>query len=242
MKTKKIFNILCVFCLLVSLMGCEEMIFSCIRGNGIVVTEEQTISSDFNEIANTGPFEVYITQSSSYELTIEAEENLLPYIITRISDDILEIKTRRNRCIRTTEPIIIYVSMPEICCLSLSGSGLFASDSINTSYLELNISGSGDIELGVSTEYIDANISGSGEIELWGTAEESEFTISGSGRFRCFDLEQDICFANIPGSGSMYVYVNELLDVMISGSGKVFYIGNPEVTARISGSGEVVKY
>ena len=242
MKTKKIFTVLGSFCLLLSLIGCEEMIFSCIRGNGYIVTEELTISSDFNKIANTGPFEVYLTQSPTYAMEIEAEENLLPYIITRISNEELEIKTRRNRCFRSSEPIILYISIPEIYGLSLSGSGFFICDSINTSCIDLDISGSGDIELGLTTEYIDANISGSGKIELWGTADESDFTISGSGSFRCFDLEQDMCFANIPGSGNMYVYVNELLDVMISGSGKVFYIGNPEVTARISGSGEVIKY
>ncbi|MBA7520758.1 hypothetical protein ES705_12855 [subsurface metagenome] len=220
--------------------SCENMFFNCIHGNGRVIVKERSISY-FDEISSSGSFEVFITQDSIHELKVEAENNILPYISTHVRNGRLVIKNRDNRCIREHEPIRIYIKTPELYKLKLSGSGLITCEDLVTDYLEIDVSGSGEIEIGIETEYIGADVSGSGQIELWGSSVETDLNVSGSGQIRAFDLSQEKCFANISGSGRIYVFINELLDVNISGSGRVYYRGDPELNVRISGSGQVIK-
>jgi hypothetical protein len=220
--------------------SCENILFGCIEGNGRVKVEERSISA-FDEILSSGSFEVYITQDTVHKLDVEAESNLLPYISTSVRNKRMVIKNRDHRCIREHEPIRIYVRTPELYILKLSGSGIIRCEDVKTDYLEIGLSGSGDIKVGIETEYIEADVSGSGQIDLWGSSVDTDLNISGSGQIRAYDLTQDKCIANISGSGRIYVFVNELLDVKISGSGRVYYHGDPQLSIRISGSGQVIK-
>lgn len=45
---------------------------------------------------NDGEFNVYIGQDSVFEVSIEAESNLVPYIRTRVNGTTLHIDTREN--------------------------------------------------------------------------------------------------------------------------------------------------
>jgi len=94
--------------------------------------------------------------------------------------------------------------------------------------------------MNANANHIGSSISGSGEINMWGTVDRCDLTISGSGSIRAYGLESNTSYANISGSGSMYLYVNDYLDVVISGSGSVYYQGNPNVNAKITGSGSVI--
>ncbi|NTW31504.1 MAG: DUF2807 domain-containing protein [Bacteroidetes bacterium] len=220
----------------VYLTSCERL--HKIEGNEHITTDDRAVSH-FTEIRSEGSFEVYIAYDSTQSVKVEAEENLLPYIETEVHGSVLIIKTRKHRYIDNNYPIRIYVKTPSVRGLELSGSGKVDCDSMASAYLDLHVSGSGKISAIVSCNKIKAHISGSGNINLSGTANETDFDINGSGDIHSYNLQQDTCFADISGSGDMFVYVNKLLDVNISGSGKVHYKGNPVVNMEISGSGSV---
>lgn len=217
----------------------HDPIYSSIRGNGNVQSEERDLPN-FSEIKSSGDFNVYIKHDSIDEVIVEAESNLIPYISTRINGQRLDIKTNNGRDLRNTEPMNIFIKTSDINCVTLSGSGFIAVENVNTSYLKLELTGSGKIDCEVEADIIDADISGSGDLYLEGYANETNMHISGSGEISSYSMEQNKCFANISGSGSMYVNVIELLDVKISGSGKVYYIGNPDINTTITGLGSVI--
>jgi hypothetical protein len=237
MKTSGILLFISAFSCLIYLTSCSK--FHTIDGNGNVTTESRTLST-FSKVKSEGSFEVYIAQDSVQSVNVEAESNLLPYIETDVSGSILIIRVREHRNIDNHEPIKIYVKSPVVKSINLSGSGLINCDSMITSTLDVNLSGSGNMNIIAESNKIDAHISGSGKITLSGTANETDFNIDGSGNIHAYNLPQDTCFADISGSGDMYVYVNEFLDVRISGSGRVHYIGNPTVNTFITGSGTVI--
>ncbi len=217
--------------------SCER--FNSIEGNNHLATEARYVES-FNKISSNGEYNVYITMDTVDKVEVEAEESLMPYISTEISGQTLVIKTRNHRNLRNNLPMNVYVRVSKINDIEISGSGRVSSDSISATSLDVDISGSGDVDLNVYTSSLDADISGSGNLTLQGTTNDSELRISGSGKISAYDLIQDNCFANISGSGNMYVTVNELLDVKISGSGTIHYSGSPQVKTSISGSGAVI--
>jgi hypothetical protein len=224
--------------LLFSSPGCET--FDCLEGNGKLQTENRAIDP-FTEISSQGDFEVVVIQDTFTSLDIEAEDNILPYISTRTEDGKLVIKVRDQRCLKNTKTIKITVRTPTLEVVDLEGSGNITCDSLNSKNLDINILGSGDIEMTLdSTSYLRAGILGSGNIYLKGICTESELKIGGSGNIKAEGLRQETVFANISGSGNMYLWVTKFLDVKISGSGSVYYDGSPTVNVSITGSGSVI--
>jgi len=237
------------------LAGCYEP-WHKIEGNNDVTTETRAVPS-FNRVFNEGQFDVYIIQASYYEVILECESNLLPYIRTRVDGNNLYVETKDN--LQPNYPIKVYVYTSDIEEVNLSGSGLIYTDSIYADNLDVRLSGSGDIDMlvrandvnveisgsgdsfmDVEADQVKGKISGSGEMEFVGFADRADFNISGSGSVHAYDQPVDDCYATISGSGSMYVSVNNLLDVNISGSGNVYYLGNPIINSTISGSGSII--
>jgi len=241
--------------------SCDDYLFPCIYGNGVLETESRSMPV-FNTISLTNSFNVIIVQDSVYKVVVEAEETIVPYVLTGIIGNNLVIKNRDNYCLRETLPVVIYVHTPKVSKLLLSGSGYMSSDSISTDEFTAVITGSGNIEIEkiysentdavvsgsgyikmdyLETETVDAKISGSGMIKMKGKAFESDLTISGSGDIRNSDLEHQYADVRITGSGSAWVYATKSLNATITGSGNVYYKGSPEIYVNISGSGRVIK-
>jgi hypothetical protein len=227
---------------LMFLSSCENVWWDCIRGNHRIATERRNTGS-FTSIASYGSFVINVSFGAEPSLSITADENLLPYIRTYIKGRTLILETRDNRCIESSEAIVINVTTSEIDKLKLSGSGIINCDYINTSIIDIELSGSGLIKCeSLNVSQVLAELSGSGIIELEGTAETADLTVSGSGVFKGIQLETEDCYASIPGSGIIYILVNHILDVNISGSGSVYYEGDPIIKKHITGSGNVRNY
>lgn len=221
------------------LTSCER--YRCIEGNGNRVTEDRN-PGNFQGIDSDGPFEIYVIYDTSLTqplVKIEGDENVLPYIETRVISGNLEIKTVNNRCLETERPVYIDVFMPELNFIKLSGSGLIRVNGLVQERLRIDLLSSGTIEVfNLDAGYVDVNHYGSGLIELSGTAVECDYTLTGSGQIRAKDLEIDGCYILLSGSGDMYVYAWNFIEGEISGSGMLFYRVRPiALRVKITGSG-----
>ena len=90
-------------------------------------------------------------------------------------------------------------------------------------------------------ENIVVSIRGSGSITLSGICNFAEITVQSAGNFNGSDLEILEAFVSSRGSGNIYVWATDWLEVEIKGSGNVYYKGNPKITSYIGGSGKLIK-
>ncbi len=218
--------------------ACEKALH-CIDGNGNLVSENRG-SVPFNRMMLEGAFDIYVIQDDYTKLEVEAESNLMPFIETHVVNNRLEIGFEDDRCIDNNYPIRIKVRTPDLNSISLSGSGDIVMNNFNSESMKIEIIGSGDVEAGLQVNSLEVGITGSGDVRLWGSADIGEYSISGSGSIQAYEMILNECYARISGSGSMFVYATDFLDVVISGSGSVYYDGNPELSTSISGSGSVI--
>ena len=237
MKTKKFFM------LLVAVAFVSQSCFHSnrIEGNCNEITVHRIVG-EFTGVYCCGSLDVRLINDTACFVEIDGESNLIPYIDTDVHNGILKIEVQSWRNLDPNYPLVIYVHAPLINSVELSGSGSIFSDTLHAQYMDVDLSGSGDINLIVQTTSIDANISGSGGISLLGSATNADFKISGSGNIHAFSFPVSECMADISGSGSMYLNVATLLDVVISGSGNVHYYGNPTVNVNVLGSGLVIHH
>ncbi|AUC84722.1 DUF2807 domain-containing protein [Polaribacter sp. ALD11] len=213
-----------------------------IKGNGNVITVNRT-TDDYRGIAVGGSFDLILVKGTEGKITIEGEENIIPFIETEISDRILKIKYKKNTNIRTTKKLTVTVTFETIESVALAGSGNISSkEIIKAADLNISLGGSGNIDLKIDSDTVSTNIGGSGTIELKGNTNELKCSIAGSGSIEAYNLTTDEINANIAGSGSIKTTVKNKIKAKLVGSGSIYYKGNPKhVDSKSLGSGNVVE-
>jgi Protein of unknown function (DUF2807). len=180
-----------------------------------------------------------------FSVVIEGDKSDLKEVVTEVSGDRLVIKQENWRFnFNFNEKVHVYITMPELNSLGVSGSGnaevldpIKGADDLN-----LSVSGSGKLTTAeLEADNLDCSISGSGNIYIGsaGKADKGSISISGSGNYRGESMEIDNLEVHVSGSGNCTCKAGDSLRASISGSGNVSYHGNPKIDARASGSGHV---
>lgn len=218
--------------------SCESR---CIDGNGTITTENRALSG-FSAITMEGDFDVFVQQDTIYEVKVEADQNIQPYVVTEVrSTGTLEIKNANNRCLRGSDRIRVTIKTPDLYKLTNAGSGYIYCKNVYNDQFSVVLSGSGEIECyNIDTYNLTASLPGSGKLTLDGVTRTSSITMSGSGLIKAYNLDQDESTVTLSGSGDIYVFAFDYLDILISGSGRVFYRGGHRVDYKIPGSGRVI--
>jgi len=184
---------------------------------------------------------LYIKIGPQFKVELEGLKGDVEEVITEISGERLQIK-RDNWRFQFREKVNVYVTMPEINRLGVSGSGKAEiMDAVKGEDLDLSVSGSGNLyTAGLTIENLECGISGSGSIKLGnGTVKDVEVSISGSGNFNGEMAKCETMEVHVSGSGNCTCQVTGSLEASVSGSGNITYTGNPRIDARVSGSGRV---
>lgn len=240
---KSISNYITILLLLLLSSGCiidfdDDGLRTCIRGEGGIISEELDIAA-FTGIDLQIDAEVFITQGDEFSVVAEGQFNIIRELEYRVRNGIWDIDL--DRCVRRMDELHIYITMPEISYLEISGSGnIYGENVFDLDDVLLEIDGSGNMDLAMNADDIDAVISGSGNIQLEGTANDVYLRLEGSGLFRAFDLVSQRANIRIDGSGDAEVSVSEELKVRILGSGDVRYKGQPLIDEERNGSGRVI--
>jgi hypothetical protein len=210
----------------------------CIRAQGDVISEEFNLNRiDAIDLKISG--RVYLRQGNEQRVRVEGPSAAVDYLNRRVRGGLWEIEF--ERCLRNVDDLRIYITIPDLTRVKISGSGKVVGENLFTvDDVDLVISGSGDITLNLDADDIFAEITGSGNINLSGVADEVVLRLSGSGNLRAFDLKARKGQVNITGSGDVEVDIAEDLIVIITGSGNVYYHGTPRLDVKINGSGRVI--
>ncbi|MCX6258038.1 MAG: DUF2807 domain-containing protein [Bacteroidia bacterium] len=229
---------------LLLLVGMVAILYSCfldcIVGSGKPVTELRK-TGKFNSVKFNGSGNLHIRKGPVEELSITADDNLMPYLETKISGNTLVISEKK--CFDKPKQLDYQLSLPEMKSLILNGSGnIDATDTFRLDKFEIELNGSGNIMMNIIADKVSSQLSGSGEIALSGRTGKHDVELSGSGELNCFNLRTLDSEIDLSGSGVCRVEADMTLNVSLSGSGDVIYKGNPKSRkTNITGSGEVTQ-
>jgi len=223
------------------------MVVLVIAGTQMLVaqTSQTREVSAFTEISLRIGANVHLKQGNTQSIEVKGKDATIAKLITEVSDRKLVIRYPNDSWFTKWNPGIVdvYVTMPQIDGLAISGSGSITSEGmIESRILDLMVSGSGDVKLAdLKAEKVSATLSGSGNINIFGKHNATEFkgVISGSGNIKASDFPADNVDVKIVGSGNCRVNSVKKLFVRLAGSGNVYYRGNPAVDSSVAGSGVV---
>jgi hypothetical protein len=222
--------------------SCRWFGYKRVVGNGNLETQDRPIQRA-ERIKLAGSYDVEITQGPTTSVKVEADENILPFILTRSEDGFLIIKSKDHVSLSTDNTIKIFITTPKLEQVNLAGSGNIIGKSKFTGgdKLTLKIAGAGDMKMEVNTPSIEAEIAGSGSMTLTGETRDQRIRISGVGDYIGEALKSENAVVKIAGSGNVKLFAAATLDVNIAGVGSVYYKGSPVVKQHVAGSGEVKK-
>lgn len=208
-----------------------------VDGNGKVVKETRNVSS-FDQLEVGGAFNIFLTQGNTESLVIEADENLMPLIITEVRGGKLIIETREN--IRHSKSLNIYLTFREVNKMDISGAcELTGADNLSFKTLEIQGSGASEIDLKLTVFKLNGDFSGASELDLAGSADECYMNLSGASELEAFEFVVKNFEIDLSGAGNANIHVTENLKAEVSGAASIRYEGDPRVDSQISGAGSV---
>jgi hypothetical protein len=235
MKNMPLYGFIVIFSFLFG--ACDP--FCTIHGSGNVADETRDLPA-FDRISLGGSGHVFLRVGEPQKVMVRADDNILSIIETKVENGKLHIGLRPGCSLYRYSKMEIYITIPGIRELSVSGSGhMEAADTLVSEDLVFRISGSGSLEAAIRSDEMKASVSGAGDLFLSGNAHRVDANISGSGKIKAFDLSCEQADMSISGSGDSYITVREELAATVSGSGRIRYRGSPRLDIRVSGSGSV---
>lgn len=212
----------------------KENMCDCIKRTGKIEKETRSIKG-FNKIFVNNNVHVFITQDTVFEVEVEAGKNIIPFIITEVSDSTLIIKNN-NRCNWARaygKTLNVYVKMPDVKSITSNSSERIESvNTITANRLEVEIKSSGDIDLAVNNYVVSSLIRNVGDLYLHGTTTNHVCNVYGNSFLYAENLKTNYTQLSTHSTGICYINVSNKLDCSIAYDGDVYCYGNPPVVNK----------
>ncbi|MBN1367263.1 MAG: DUF2807 domain-containing protein [Dehalococcoidales bacterium] len=226
---------------------------------GSEITKAYSLS-DFTRVQVDSAFEVIITPSDTYSISITAPENWFDRITVEKVGDTLEVGANIRFWLfwgSWRNHVILEVAMPELEAIDISGassgtvkgfesakdfrlnlSGASSLDMDIEAYdISLTVSGASKLKGDLKAHDVRMNISGASSVEIDGTINNLNLQVSGASSATLDNLEGHDGRIEISGASHAIVAVTGVIDVFLSGASSLEYTGNPQMgTVDISGA------
>ncbi|HKC36758.1 MAG TPA: head GIN domain-containing protein [Chitinophagaceae bacterium] len=228
--------------ILVFASGCTEIAGRRVRGSGHVISENRT-ASGFNGIEVSGAIDVYVKQDSTTSVKVEADDNILQYIVVQTEGSTLEIYTEGHIRLRPSNKIKVYVSNLQYKDIQVSGASSVRSENeiTSTDMLDVSLSGASEGRIEVNAPKVSVNLSGASNANIKGKTKDFEGGASGASEIRGFDLLTENADVDASGASSIEIYASVKIGGQASGASSVNYKGNAQVNVEKSGASSVNK-
>lgn len=216
--------------------------FNLLQGSGKLVRETRDVS-DFTAVEVCCGMQLTLTQGEPTTVELEADDNILPEIETLVSGDRLIVRFRQRISLWTSmrTPIQVYVTMPTISAVEVSGGGAVTAGTIQSDAFQLTLSGGSHADVDeLQVTALRADLSGGARATIGaGVATEQTVDASGGSHYLAEDLQSEQAILEISGGSRARVWASERLVVNASGGSDVAYYGRPNVDQDISGGSDL---
>jgi hypothetical protein len=210
-------------------------------GSGNIITEKRSVGS-FSGISAGGAFEVEVKIGPATDITVEADDNIMKYIETKVSGNILNIRTQDLHNYSDVH-MKIYITTPYLNSVRTSASAeVKVIDMLTgTGRLSFNASSSGSIVAEVDAPEIETDASSGATISLRGKTRTYKAEASSGADIKTWDLLSENTTVNASSGANAKVHASLNLNATASSGGSVNYHGAATVTRSVSSGGSVEK-
>ncbi len=225
-------------------------LYSCSKGNKCFHSAGETINEtrvigDFTRLRINSLMDVCWHWDTANKVVIEAGENLMPFIETKVEDNRLSI-TNRNRCnwLRKYKRIKMHIYSKAFKFIDLYGNGDFTMmDTLaNDSVMVDNWSDISKVKLLVKSNVFSYSLNaGTGDTYIYGSAGVCYLWIMGYGYVHAKDFKTAYNYITHKSTGDLTVNVFKETGDKLFSSGNLYIYGKPyKIENQIYSSGKVI--
>lgn len=218
-------------------------ILSCrngMNGSGNIIKATRQLS-EFTSMSVSGSIKVEIKTGAVASLIVEADDNIMPHVITNVSDKNLSIKLKGINNLRNAT-VRIFLVVPTLNKISTSASAeVRSAEAItNSDKISFTASSGSLINVNVGAPSISADASSGADIILSGRTKNLSAESSSGSSVNLFGLKSENATASASSGANIDVFASIGLNASASSGAKVNYKGGtPSVVKNVSSGGSV---
>jgi hypothetical protein len=232
-----------------------------IRGSGYTESEIRPVSGIRSvRLDNQGDLTIELGDTES--LVVEAEDNLLPFIVTEVRGGELHIYNEGRNWFRNRNPIRYHLTVKSLEGLSIGSTGSINAPDLSADRFEIGIRSTGnlvmgdleagDVDIDVSSTgdvmlrrleaaRLEVNISSTGHVSIRnGRVSNQTIRISSTGSYEAMDLDSNVAEVRLSSTGSAFISVNDYMEANLSSTGSVHYRGEARTDIRRNSVGKAI--
>ncbi len=229
-----------------------------VRGSGNLITSTKTLP-DFRAVSASRGVEVII--GGSDKVVIEADDNVLEYVVAEVEGGILRITLPEKVNVRNASITVRIPNNGKIEALrASSGAEIRTESALKASDLDIRLSSaaaliaalkvkrctigmSSGTEMKAAVDFgtCDIKLSSGSSARLSGKADSLSAELSSGSELKAFELEARTCSVGVSSGAEADVNCSGELTARVSSGGSVEYVGDCRVDKQCSSGGEVKK-
>jgi len=249
----------------VALLTAIALLSACTStGPGSLVTEEKEFT-DFTRVDVQGTFDVEITQSESFSITVSADRDFFDYVTVVKEGQTLRLYLNPHHAFtdftQQARTLKAKIAMPALYglrvsgaskatvsgfkssadfTLDVSGASSVAIDDTKLGNAELIVSGDSKVSGSLNANNIDFEVSGASSVELMGSATSIMLTASGATNIDLEEFPLDNANVNLSGASEASLHIKGRLDCVLSDASRLYFQGNPTMgNESVSGASTI---
>jgi len=205
-------------------------------GSGNIVTEKRSTES-FMGIHADGPVHVEIRRGAP-SVTVEADDNIITYIETKVSGGTLDVRLRDINSLRNAT-VNVYVTVPELRSLNSSAAAeIISKDTISSpDHINLKASSSGKITLIADVPAVTTDASSGGNIYISGRTRDVTADASSGASVHASGLKAEYATADASSGANVRIFGSITIMATASSGGNVKYTGGAANVKKNESSG-----
>jgi len=207
----------CLVLLTAVAAGCHGKFMSQIRGSGKREVQKRQVAP-FTSISTEGAFTIEVTCQKDQSLEVEGDDNVLEYVSTAVSGNVLRLKNTKSYSI--SEPVKVKISVPNLEGFSSNGAGRVDIKGLNNDKFEIDANGAPIIVVSGTTKVIDIGANGAVKVDTT-------------------KLHASRGVVDTNGASRVDLDVTDQLDATVNGPSTITYKGDPVVNKTIRGPGKI---
>lgn len=208
-----------------------------IEGSGNTTTQKRDVTEKFTKIEVSNAIDLIVEQSDSTSIVVEADDNLIDKIKTKIDNGTLKIECDYNSY-RNINSKKVTVKLPVIYEIESSSSSTVNSyKTLKSEHIKLDASSASEINIKVESDKIATSASSGSTINIEGMALEVEADASSGADINAGNLEANNVNANASSGASITVHPIASLTAEASSGGDINYNTVPKTIDKKSNSG-----
>lgn len=210
-------------------------------GSGTIISETRKVN-DFTGITVGGDFDVEVKIGSVTEVVVEADDNIMNYIETKITGNTLKIGTEDLHNYSDVH-MKVYITTPSLQAIRSSASArvIVQDVLINTSKLTFKASSGSNIQSALDAPEVESDASSGGSVILSGKTRIYSAKTSSGAEIKSWDLLSETTTVSASSGASAKVHASVKLNASASSGAAITYHGAATLNQSVSSGASITK-